>query len=225
MEVVMDKLRFRWLRIAVIYSMMLSIFSPLTAYANDELSLPGFDITAPLIVHDASEVNLRKGIGNVIKATVTDDVEVGEVSLFFRPEGSDRFLRIQMRSGKTKNIYAATLPQLDSNQMEYYIQATDTSGNKVLKGKQFIPLVARISGPTSTIQSTSSDDPINQPIAIQAQLSEETEEKKGISKWVWIGVGVLAVGAVAAAASGGGGGGTDTPPTETSAVTISAPLP
>ncbi len=219
----MDRLRFRWLRIAVIYSMMLSMFSPLSVYASDELSLPGFDITAPLIVHDASEVNLRKGIGNVIKATVTDDIAVGEVSLFFRPDGNERFLRIQMRPTKTKNIYAASLPQLDSNKMEYYIQATDTSGNKVLKGKQFIPLVATVSGPTTTIQSTSNDAPVNQPAAIQAQLSEEKDEKTGISKWVWIGAGVLALGAVAAAAGGGSDSGN--PPTDTSTVTISAPLP
>jgi len=221
----MDTLRFRWLRITVLYAMLLSFISPISVYANDELSLPGFDITAPLIEHDANEVNLRKGIGNVIKATVTDDIGVGEVSLFFRPEGNDRFIRIQMRPAKAKNIYAATLPELDSGNMEYYIQATDTSGNKILKGKQFIPLIAKVNGSTTTPPSGDQDEPIAPVPIIQTQISAEKEEKTGISKWVWIGAGVLAVGAIAAASSGGGDSGGGNPPANTVNVTVSAPLP
>ena len=189
-------------RLFFIYILSLSlIYSPVVR--SEQLSLPSSDLVAPKVIHEPIEQTISAGSERKFTAIVTDNVSVQSVTLFYRTIGDKSYKRKAMISSGA-DTYSATL---DSEAMiapgiEYYIQATDTSGNNLLHGYSFSPLTVNVS-----------------PTAIKSpeELSFAPEEDTSSNKWLWIGLGVLAV---AAAAGGGGGGGGDE-----GSVTINAPLP
>jgi hypothetical protein len=115
--------------------------------------------------------------------------------------------------------YSTTLPKAVMPGIEYYIQAVDKAGNSILHGHTFSPLIVGV---------TTKAPPKSQ--SALATISDQPEEKRGISKWVWIGVGVLALGAAAAGGGGGGSSGGEPPPAgldepTTGTITLTAPTP
>ena len=191
------------------YSLMLLPFTNL--YAADDLALPSGDVVAPEIKHTPSTTNVPVGEFVDIHATVTDNVGVKEVIVFYRDKiSTNEFKRSKMTRELGTDYYSVSLPSVKAPGLEYYIQATDVAGNTILHGHTFSPLSV----------STSSDAP-----------AEETEKKivaipdgtvpapsQGVNKWVWVGLGIVLVGALAGSDDGGSN------PT-TGTVVITGPTP
>ena len=198
--------------VAIISSSL--IFLPLVnANAAEGLALPSGDLVAPEIQAPPITKKIPPGEPTTIHATVTDNVGVKNVTIFYRNIGATDFNRKEMMREIGTEDYSVTLSEMMEPGIEYYIQATDQAGNTILHGHTFSPL-------TLTVSSDALPQEGQDAMAVAPQ-DEKTEEKKGISKWVWIGLGVLAVGAIAA--SGGGGGGTTVATTGT--INITGPTP
>jgi len=182
-----------------------------------ELALPSGDLIAPSIEHTPIEKDIYAGQQIDIKATVTDNVGVKNVILFYRDVNATEFKRLKMNRDLDSFIYTAQLTATNSPSLEYYIQATDQGGNTVLFGYSFSPL-------TIAVILTAMDNSDANAVVTASTVEVDGEQKKsGISKWVWIGLGVVAAGA---ALSGGGGGSDSTaPPPPTGGLTISGPTP
>ncbi len=184
-----------------------------------ELALPSGDLIAPVIEHTPIEKDIYAGEQINIKATVTDNVGVKNVILFYRDAGTVEFKRLKMNRDLDSFIYTAQLVATDSPGLEYYIQAADLAGNTLLFGYSFSPLITPVIPAAVDIAVTDNSDT---NAAAAATLAVEEKKKSGISKWVWIGLGVVAAGA---ALSGGGGGNDSDPLPTTGSLTISGPTP
>ena len=181
-----------------------------------ELALPSGDLIAPAIKHTPIEKDIYAGQQVDIKVTVTDNVGVKNVTLFYRDANAVEFKRLKMNRDLDSFVYTTQLTATDSPALEYYIQATDLAGNTLLFGYSFSPLtIAVVPAVTDDIATEDS----NTTVATSAKVDEE---KSGISKWVWSGLGVVVAGA---ALSGGGGGGNGSEPPPTGTLTISGPTP
>lgn len=217
-EVMINMKSLRHLVVALLCNSL--IFLPIASVrAADSLTLPSGDLIAPIIKHTPITTKLLVGEKPTVKATVTDNVGVQRVTVFYRHIGSDNFQRKQMAPEIGSTSYSTTLPKATVPGIEYYIQAVDKAGNSILHGHTFSPLVVGVTT-KAPAQSQSS----------LAATSGQPEEKRGISKWVWIGVGVLALGAAAASGGGGGSSGGEPPPAgldepSTGTITLSAPTP
>ncbi|KPJ96524.1 MAG: hypothetical protein AMJ53_00615 [Gammaproteobacteria bacterium SG8_11] len=211
------------IRLVLIFFLIESLLFSSFIHA-EQLSLPAADVSAPEVEHEPVNEPLSVGAMHQIKATVTDNVGVETVSLFYRRAGDSQYIRKAMlREAKDSDIYSITLGTKDlaAPGIEYYIQATDVAGNSVLYGYSFEPIKLSVLT-NADLPADASDSSFT-----EALNGDTMEKKKRSYKWVWIALGALAVGAVAAAASGGGGGddggqsGSENP----GSVTISAPVP
>jgi hypothetical protein len=150
----------------------------------------------------------------LVHATVSDDVAVRHVRLFFRVEGADAYRSIEMTPGKGDS-YTGTIPahRRSDRAIEYFIQAEDSTGNIALRGGAFEPL--RIADPSAV-----------EPGGVASQLTMQTPatpRKPWYKKWwVWTIAGAVVIGA---AAGGGGGGGGDDNTEPPGTATITAPIP
>lgn len=84
------------------------------------------DTLAPRIVH-APPAAAALGEPLEIKATVTDNGEVGQVRLFYRSEVTADFASLVMIPGVEAHAYQATIPgtAVTGRQLEYYLEARD----------------------------------------------------------------------------------------------------
>lgn len=162
----------------------------------DQLSLPSGDLIAPEISQDKYVNTVAQGEDHQITVTVTDNVAVKQVTLYYRTIGTEEYQRMAMANISNTDEYQAaiTSDQIKAPGVEYYVQAMDNAGNTLLHGYSFSPLSVK-TVPADTAVAASSND---------TTISTE----KSSNKWLWIGLGVLAVGLVAAS----GGGGDDSPP-------------
>jgi hypothetical protein len=199
------------------------IYTPILQAA--QLSLPSGDLVAPEVSHEVIPDSLEAGSSVQIKATVTDNVGVKSVTLFYRTKGEEEYKRITMNRIGESNEYAVTLGKKDLIEpgIEYYIQAMDLAGNSLLHGYSFSPLAVNVVAPTAP----AAKPPEAEAVAEEGEtIREEPQaEKKKTKTWLWIALGAVAVGVIAAAAGGGGGddGGGDGGGTGT--IVISAPPP
>ncbi|NOX42114.1 MAG: hypothetical protein GXP19_00015 [Gammaproteobacteria bacterium] len=195
------------------------IFLPLVnANAAEALALPSGDLIAPEIKQTPITKNVPPGERANIHATVTDNVSVKTVSVFYRNVGATEFKRTEMMRELGTDDYSVTLPEIMEPGVEYYIQATDQAGNTILHGHTFSPLTIVVSPDAAPQEGAEGVVAIPQSTPLEGMAAKPAEGK--ISKWVWIGLGVVAVGALA---GGSGGGGGTTPTTGT--VTITGPTP
>lgn len=179
------------------------VFTPLLNAA--QLSLPSGDLIAPEITQEKYINTVKTGADHPITVTVTDNVGVKQVTLYYRIIGTEEYQRMSMENIVNTDDYHATIKfdQIKAPGVEYYVQAMDNAGNTLLHGYSFSPLsVKTINGDAATVAS-------GDTAAILA-----SEEEESSNKWLWIGLGVLAVG-LAAAAGGGGSDGDTTPTTAT----------
>ena len=65
--------------------------------------------------------------------------------LFHRPTGKQGFLKIEM-TYNNDNIYSAVIPgeEIFEPRIDYYFEATDTSGNTLSKGSASSPLAVSV---------------------------------------------------------------------------------
>ena len=182
----------------------------------EQLSLPSGDLVAPQITQEKYINTVKTGADHQITVTVTDNVGVKQVTLFYRTIGTEEYKRKSMDNIVNTDDYHTTIKsdQIKAPGVEYYVQAMDNAGNTLLHGYSFSPLsVKTTNGDAATVASGDT----------AAILASEEESS---NTWLWIGLGVLAAGLVAAAASGGGGddgGGTTTSTTATLDVNASDP--
>jgi hypothetical protein len=201
----------RSLRFFFIYVLTLSfIYTPLLR--AEQLSLPSADLIAPQVIHENISEPAAPGSNQKFTATVTDNVGVQSVTLFYRTVGSKDYKRKPM-SNSGSSTYSAVVDASEIREpgIEYYIQATDSAGNNLLHGYSFSPLMVSVSATAAKPA----------PVA-QKEASIAPKEEKSSNKWLWIGLGVLAV---AAAAGGGGGGDSAAPPAPTATLTITTTEP
>ncbi|MBV1881769.1 MAG: hypothetical protein KUG82_09060 [Pseudomonadales bacterium] len=193
----------------------LSLLIPLSLQAAD-LALPPDDVIAPEIQHLPLLEKIANNDSQIISATVTDDVAVQSVILFFRSSGTLTFNQRRMNRVGDTDIYSATLrtEELISSGLEYYIQAKDLAGNKILRGHSFTPL-------TIKIKRKITDDPSSSTTERLVNTSTQDPQKKSLlkNKWFWI------AGAVILGAAAGGGDGDGEKPSETGNLAITVPAP
>lgn len=185
----------------------------------DQLTLPASvtdpatatDVVAPVVTQNNLVKSIDAGEDHTIFATVTDNIAIKSVILFYRNTGHNDYQTKTMHSMTDTDNYAATISadQIGVDGLEYYIQATDSAGNTLLHGYAFSPITVAINS-------------VNSPTANTAltTASKAAPEKEKSYKWLWIGLGVLAVGAIAA-----GSGGDDNGGSESTTITIDAPVP
>lgn len=195
-------------RIILSYFLVQSlIFTPF-AFADEQLSLPSTDVTAPNVDLKPISHKVKIGSSQEITAIVTDDSGVKSVTLFFRAVGKKNYNRKPMLPIVGTDKYSTVVDRIPAKGLEYYIQAEDTQGNSVLHGYSFSPLIIQ------TEQSV--PEGAGQTVAQEGGKGKQSTASK--YKWLWIGLGVLAVGALA----GGGGGSSGS---STATVTVGAPVP
>ncbi|HBI23382.1 MAG TPA: hypothetical protein DDX84_04070 [Nitrospiraceae bacterium] len=141
-------------------------------------------------VREAGKVN-----DIVLKANVEDKSGIKDVQLYYRQKDKPSYNIIRMEnSGKLDGDYQAVIPSKENNagDIEYYIEATDTSENTGTKGTADYPLIINV------VSGGDSGDSI-------------------FKKW-WFYTILVAVGGGAAAALSSGGGGSQGSQTKGSVV-------
>lgn len=130
--------------------------------------------------------------------TVIDDQKLVSVILYYRLAGDENYLSTDMSPVANTDIYSASVEITtdDPRDIEYYIQAEDSGGNKALKGFAFDPLVRMIAA---------------DQIAIATVAAGPTPASRN-RKIFWGALGVLAV-VILASQAGGGGSGNNSPNT------------
>ena len=183
------------------------VYAPLLKAA--QLSLPSGDLVAPEITQQKYINTVKQGADHVITVTVTDNVGVKQVTLYYKTIGAEDYQRRSMDNISNTDDYHITInsDQITPPGLEYYVQAMDNAGNTVLHGYSFSPLSVTMSN----------GDAANVAITDTTGIAIE-EESSNI--WLWVGLGALAV--VGRLAAGGGG---DDEPTTTGTITITGPTP
>ena len=109
----------------------ISATEPLVDPENVPHSIVIFDLSAPVIQHSSIVAAQEAGLPVTVTATVTDDVQVMDVTLHYRSAGQDSFKIAPMVETTTKSVYTGEIPasQVVPTGVEYYIKALDNSGN------------------------------------------------------------------------------------------------
>jgi len=105
----------------------------------------GADNEAPVVDLQLVETG-RAGDTQVFTATVTDNIEVVEVVLYYRVKDAGDFDSVPMQPIPGTSIYSVSVEfeGSDSITVEYYINAADSNNNRVVRGYAFDPLVREL---------------------------------------------------------------------------------
>ena len=170
------------------------------AMSAEHTGLPLADNQPPEILFDASNNEIESGI-KTFTATVTDNVGVATVTLFFKGETDMVFQPVIMEQSDTDpDLYTKELffDHVIVNKVEFYIRADDISGNSIFEGQKFSPLVF-------SVIPAGEEGMIQPPVKKEEDVSTLT--------WILIGIGAIVLAAsIGGGSSGGGssGGGTVT---------------
>ena len=140
------------------------------------------------------------GEPQLIEADVGADADVTSITLFHRFGGEREYRSTPMRQSGTSGLYAASVPTADTqaDRLEFYIVAEDGTGDALLRGNSFEPLVRELLSAEADLARRGVPPP------------DDPDPVFGRSKYLWYALGALAVGVlVAAAASDSDGGGSD----------------
>jgi hypothetical protein len=158
-------------------------------------ALPPDDKVKPKISHEENYIDtVQKGADHQITVTVTDNVGVKQVTLYYRTNGTNNeYKRKAMDNIVKTDDYQSTIKsdQIKAPGLEYYVEARDKAGNK--------------SGTSAEIYRVKMTD---EDVAIVPPPGEPIiEPGKSSNTWLWVGLGVLAaVVAVTVSSSGGDDG-------------------
>jgi len=198
-------------------------------WAQDLTLPPDGDRVPPVIQHEPPAQSAPTGKPLTVEVTITDNTEVLEAILYYRPVGGSDYTSLAM-DALGQNVYTATIPKGEVVEpgLEYYVQASDRAGNMVLRGFSFSPLMVTVAPVLPSQEEASEAVAVASPkdrLTMQTAAAPKPWYKKW---WVWTIVGGVVV--AAAAGGGGGGGGGDTTPTTaggptTGSASISGPLP
>lgn len=178
-------------RFVIALSVLLLLFNQ-TWFVVAQAQFPSeLDIDPPIIDH-ASLENGVAGELQLFSALVIDDRGIEYVDLYYRGSPDSEYNKTPMEAVAGTSNFAVTLDTVaNQSKIEYYIEAADTGGNRVLKGFPFYPLVRNLEIPKSVT-----------PVVEKAPV---VANDTGDTKWLYIVIGALAVGFLASSISSGGG--------------------
>ena len=207
--------------LCITLSTWLVVSALLTSIAQAQSVL---DATPPVIELDETTEGIA-GETQVFTARVTDDLGLRDVKLYYRFSGQEAYTDLLMQQLGNTGYFSANVPteETETRSIEYYIQARDNGGNRVIKGFAFEPYVRFLVLPEPVQEPPEQDTDIANAVAVEPPAPSEPESSSKF-KWWYLAVGVLVAGGLAAAASSGGDGG-GTPSTPQTLVTISVPNP
>ncbi len=194
-----------WLILAII-SYVFVLTQPAALFAQGADPIQEEDFFAPFIDHSALDESLTEKQSVDIQATITDNLTVQSAVLFYRSlEGSqkkERFTELNMALSEG-DIYAVTIPgkYVVGSALEYYIQASDTSGNTAYRGNESAPLTVSIGAGKTASEEAALFSTREETASDGVYKADKPWHKKW---WIWAIGGAVLVGA---AAGGGGGGG------------------
>lgn len=139
------------------------------------------DIDPPVIDHEALETGVP-GQSQKFSAVVVDDRGLKHVWLFHRAKSGAQYASVAMEQvGETSEFTVAIDTSLGQNRIEYYIEAVDIGGNRVLKGFPFFPLVRQLGSGTAETSA-------------QPEPAASTTESQTKIMYVLLGVAAVALG-------------------------------
>ena len=172
------------------------------ALSAEHTGVPLADNQPPEILFDAGNNEIESGI-KTFTATVTDNVGVATVTLFFKGETDMIFQPVIMKQSDTDpNLYTKELffDHVIVNKVEIYIRADDVSGNSIFEGQKFSPLAFSVIPADEEGVIRSVTEP---PVPKEEDLSTLT--------WILIGIGAIVLaGSIGGGSSDGSSGGTVT---------------
>jgi len=180
-----------------------------------QLSLPSSDLVAPEISQKNYVETVKPGKNHEIVVTVTDNVGVKQVVLYYRVIGTENYKTMAMQKINKSDDYRAKLnaKKIKSPGIEYYVQAMDHAGNTLLHGYSFSPISVKTTAAGASTVAASEKIP--------TLFEKEKTGEESSNKWWWIGLGALVL---AGAAGGGGGDSAAAAPTATLTVTTAEPV-
>ena len=176
----------------IVVSGMFLVATPATAQSLDtEPPKVGFDT-----VDEA-----RKGDSQVFTISATDNQAIASIAMFYRLGEDAAYVRGDMSRIGDTDLFTFTIPAsaipASVSQIDYYIEARDTTGNRALQGFSFQPLTRTlVEGSALADNSPGSTQTESKPLL--GSLSTTQKVVLGV-------VGIAVVGALVAAASSGGG--------------------
>jgi hypothetical protein len=203
---------------ALLFGALLTLFTAQAVQADDlpiagslelaDSEIVPIDLEPPLIDHEAL-ISGQAGEVQTFSALVRDERGVESVQFFFRMGTSGDFASIPMRLIPGTSNFVVTIETSAQHELiEYYIEARDTGGNRVLKGFPSRPLVRDLSAPAGV---TPASPVVDAPPA-----------ESGRPNWLYVLLGVAAVGLLLSQGDSGGGG---EPSVPTVPLTITATQP
>lgn len=192
----------------------LQVVSPPALAAQLGLQAP--DVEPPTILFDQGKAEIEEGI-KTFSATVTDNVGVANVTLYFKGPNDVVFTPREMRRSKTDaNVYTVqlTIDPAISKKLEIYLRADDVSGNSIFEGQKFSPL-------TYTVVPRQEAEEVIPTVTEPSVAAKAEEKEEGMSTMTMI---LIGLGVAALAGGGGGGGGGPAAPT-TGTITITTDIP
>jgi len=173
----------------IMLSLLASGLSP--AYAQT------LDTEPPRLSIDALE-EADKSEAQVFTVTATDNQSIGSVTLFYRLDSESEFQDGEMQRSGESDRFSFTLPAEDIsssvNTVQYYIEARDDAGNRMLQGFSFDPLERVLLDQSESVSS-------NTPAS-----SESTSLLSSLSTGQKVVIGVAGIIVIGALVSAGGGG-------------------
>lgn len=158
------------------------------------------DLVPPIVRH-SPPTRIMHGGKMVIMAIVEDESDISLVNLWYKAPGKGKYTRIRMERSDSKTYQVSIeVTKGFKEGIEYYIEATDQSGNVGTDGNKVMPYFVGISELPDIPRLTKEDKP-------DVKISKRSWWR---NPWFWVGVVVVGGAATAATGSGGGDGNSGT---------------
>lgn len=171
----------------------------LTMFGVLPASAQTLDTEPPRLGIDELEESDRSASQEFI-VTATDNQGIGSVVLFYRLDPDAEFLNENMQRSGESDRFSFTLPAEEiapsNSVIQYYIEATDEAGNRMLQGFSFDPLERSLLDQSELAAGT---------VTEEAESSSFLGSLSTGQKVVIAVAGIIVIGALASA----GGGGSD----------------
>jgi len=150
-------------------------------------------LSTPPVIELEELANATADDTQVFTAQIGEDNELQDATLYHRREGQLAFQAVPMVALGSTGLYSVSIATdpTDLRNIEYYIQARDTAGNRTVNGFAFDPYIRTLTSPSAaqggTAQSTG-----NNAGSLDAQAAPFYKRR-----WFQVAVGVVAVGILA----------------------------
>jgi len=210
--------------IATIRTSLLMLLYSLTVinitYAATPSNTPIFDVEPPLIEHTPLPKLQKSNTPLTIEAIITDNNGIQSVWLNYRVKGMENYRVLMMKpTTQSPSLFVGVVPasEVGTETIEYYIQATDTGGNTVLRGGMLFPLSIAFKQPPKL--SPNNAFVSNPTRAETTGLFDLPTNSK--TAWAWIAGGVI-VGALIAKNSDNGDDTSNSPNSGAGIISVTA---